>query len=347
MTSDVTTRLMNHAREATAACPVCAGPSVAASEEFEGYIEGYRVVVLQCVSCDLRYSSRLDVPPDLYDIIYTYAPVLPGYDRYARYAATIRRRADALDILAAHELPYWFVTQHVRARLPAGATIIDLGCGEGYLTYALRQAGYSCIGVDLSADVIDRARRRFGQADWFGTVEEFGHDGVCADLVIAVELIEHVADPVRLVRDASAMLKPGGSVLITTPNRDASPLGVWDTDLPPVHLYWFGRTAMTELAKRAGCRAQFIEVPASVLGAMPPGAHRDGTWPPLLTATRHPSLAVRQARSFPWRARRRLAGALTTMSTVLARSPMRRIPPVAGDSAPTLGVWLTLHNGAP
>ncbi|GIH21007.1 hypothetical protein Raf01_91790 [Rugosimonospora africana] len=320
------------------------------SGDFDGYIEGYQVCVLECPRCLLRFSSRLDVPGGLYDAIYRHTEMLPGYDRYAGYAAAVSRHPQPLDLLASCELPYWYVRDHVRHRLRAGATVVDFGCGEGHLTYALRQAGITCYGVDISGTTIERARRRFGHDDWFLTSEEFAdRRPATADLVVALELIEHVPQPARVLAGALELLGPDGCVLATTPNRDASPAhAVWDTDLPPVHLLWFGVRAMRELAAAAHCEVTFPAVPGRVIDALRPAVQRRGTWPPLLTASGEPSLAVRRARSLPWRFRRRAARSLAWMSEVIDRSPLREIPDVRRSYRPaTLGACFTPRSRRP
>jgi SAM-dependent methyltransferase len=326
------------------ACPSCGGASERVSGDFDGYVEGYRVFILECHRCTLRFSSRLDVPDGLYDAIYQHTAKLPGYDRYAGYADAVTRHRQPLDLLAACELPYWFVREHVRHRLRPGATVVDLGCGEGYLTYALRRAGITCFGVDVSSTTVARARSRFGHEDWFATTDEFAANRPAPpDLVVALELIEHVAQPARVLADAVGMLAEGGSVLMTTPNRDASPVhSVWDTDLPPVHLLWFGVQAMRELAAQANCDVTFPAVAGHIADALRPDRVREGTWPPLLTPAGELSVAVRRVRSVAWRARRRVARVLERACVVVDRSPFREIPDVRRRSLPsTLGACFT------
>lgn len=307
-------------------CPTCKEPGTAVSGRFDGYLEGYPVAIVECPRCGLRYADRLDVPDTLYESIYRHASVLPGYDRYARYAREVTRSADPLQTLADAELPYRFAADAVRP-LPADAAVIDLGCGEGYLTYAVRKAGFRCVGVDLSQTVVDRARRRFGHDDWFATPSELA--GHTADLVIALELIEHVPDPVGFLRDAKGLLTDGGAIVVTTPNRDASPAdAIWDTDLPPVHLLWFGRRAITEVGRLAGCDVTLLDAPYRT--AAP---RRTGTWEPLLTADGRPSKAVRRVRGLTWRLRNRAGRAL-----LASRSPFRALPARTEAPAPTLGV---------
>lgn len=339
-------RTAAHGRPAPAGapCPTCGTASDRVSGDFDGYVEGYQVCVLECPRCLLRFSSRLDVPGGLYDAIYQHTEMLPGYDRYARYATAVTRHPQPLDLLASCELPYWYVRDHVRHRLRPDATVVDFGCGEGYLTYALRRSGVTCYGVDVSGTTIERARRRFGHDDWFLTSEEFAdRRPASADLVVALELIEHVPQPARVLAGALELLGPDGCVLATTPNRDASPAhAVWDTDLPPVHLLWFGVRAIRELAVQAHCEVSFPAVPGRVIDALRPAVLRRGTWPPLLTASGELSVAVRRARSLPWRARRRAARSLAWMSEVVDRSPFREIPDVRRSHRPaTLGACFT------
>ncbi|GIJ66543.1 class I SAM-dependent methyltransferase [Virgisporangium ochraceum] len=308
-------------------CPTCEEPGTPVSGRFDGYLEGYRVAIVECGRCGLRYADRLDVPDHLYESIYRHAAVLPGYDRYARYAREVTRSADPLGTLADAELPYRFAADAVRL-LPRDAVVVDLGCGEGYLTYALRQAGYACVGVDLSQTVVARARRRFGRDDWFATPDELTRHG--ADLVIALELIEHVPDPVGFLHGTTKLLRDGGSIVVTTPNRDASPTdAIWDTDLPPVHLHWFGARAITEVGRRAGCDVTLLD-PSHRPSPAP--VSRTGTWEPLLTADGSPSRAVRRVRGLRWRLRNRAGRALA------GPSPFRALPARTAAPASTLGV---------
>jgi hypothetical protein len=154
-------------------------------------------------------------------------------------------------------------------------------------------------------------------------------------VVISLELIEHLPEPVAFLRDTRRLLHDGGSMLITTPNRDASPAReLWDTDLPPVHLTWFGRRSILELGSQAGCEVAFLDGPGDPI--LPSANPRCGAWPPLLTAAGAPSRVVRQVRGLSWRMRHRASRALASAG----RSPYRTLPaltPEAGTPR-TLGV---------
>jgi SAM-dependent methyltransferase len=104
----------------------------------------------------------------------------------------------------------------------APACIIDVGCGDGAAAglAAQRNPGHRMIGLDWSAGSLRRARR-LGL-----TVVQAGIDGLpvasqAADVVIMSELIEHLVDTDAALDEISRVLKPGGSLLLSTPNLAA------------------------------------------------------------------------------------------------------------------------------
>ena len=109
-----------------------------------------------------------------------------------------------------------------------GERLLDVGCGAGSFTIGAALHGYDAVGVTWSADEQARASRR---AKRLGARAEFikldaRELDTAAELkgafsvVILCEIIEHVFDDKRLVRAAAGCLKPGGRLLLTTPNVD-------------------------------------------------------------------------------------------------------------------------------
>jgi 2-polyprenyl-6-hydroxyphenyl methylase/3-demethylubiquinone-9 3-methyltransferase len=105
-----------------------------------------------------------------------------------------------------------------------GKTALDVGCGAGLLTEPLARLGAKVTGIDASPEVIAVARDHAeGQSlleglslDYrVGDVQEL--DGQF-DLITAMEVIEHVADPAAFVRALAKRLAPGGLLILSTPN---------------------------------------------------------------------------------------------------------------------------------
>jgi 2-polyprenyl-6-hydroxyphenyl methylase/3-demethylubiquinone-9 3-methyltransferase len=101
-----------------------------------------------------------------------------------------------------------------------GKTALDVGCGAGLLAEPLAQLGASVTGIDASPEVIKIAREHAAAAGLDiayrnGDVQQL--DGQF-DLVTAMEVVEHVADPAAFVTALARRLAPGGLLIMSTPN---------------------------------------------------------------------------------------------------------------------------------
>jgi SAM-dependent methyltransferase len=104
------------------------------------------------------------------------------------------------------------------------ASIVDIGCGDGAATAAAARVnpGHRIVGLDWSADALRHARSR-GLTLVRAEVEPTGLPiaSGCADVVVMSELIEHLLDPDSALEEARRVLKPGGTLLLSTPNLAA------------------------------------------------------------------------------------------------------------------------------
>jgi 2-polyprenyl-6-hydroxyphenyl methylase / 3-demethylubiquinone-9 3-methyltransferase len=104
-----------------------------------------------------------------------------------------------------------------------GKTGLDVGCGAGLLTEPLARLGAKVSGIDASPEVIAVAREH---AATMGLAIDYGAGDVAElgglfDLVTAMEVIEHVADPATFIAALAKRLAPGGLLIMSTPNATA------------------------------------------------------------------------------------------------------------------------------
>jgi SAM-dependent methyltransferase len=153
--------------------------------------------------------------------------------------------------------------------------VLDVGCGNGSLLRALRAywPDAALLGCDPSRDSIAQG---FGDGMklWTGTASNLPSD-VSADLVIAVNVIEHTVDPMAFLTSLRAVLEPEGLLVIVCPDGARPGLDLLFVD----HVFSFGREHIGTLLSRAGLqRLGSSQAPPS-LGAfqMAIGRRRDVT----------------------------------------------------------------------
>jgi SAM-dependent methyltransferase len=128
------------------------------------------------------------------------------------------------DLLNEHFARYRFAGRFISAAGSPGRRILDAGCGSGYGTAELSSgaAGAMAIGADVSAEAVSHARQRYGTGALFlqAACEASPFSDASFDFVVAFEVIEHLERWRELLAEARRVLKPTGSLLISTPNRD-------------------------------------------------------------------------------------------------------------------------------
>jgi 2-polyprenyl-6-hydroxyphenyl methylase / 3-demethylubiquinone-9 3-methyltransferase len=108
----------------------------------------------------------------------------------------------------------------------AGLRILDIGCGGGILCEPLARLGASLTGADPSEDNVAVARRHAEQSglriDYRqATAEALADAGELFDIVLAMEVVEHVTDVGLFISRAAALVRPGGLFFVATLNRTA------------------------------------------------------------------------------------------------------------------------------
>lgn len=149
----------------------------------------------------------------------------------------------------------------VRACLPAGGRVLDVGCGSGGLLGALRGlAGYRA-GVELSPTAAAAAAGVADEVVNLPVDAELPFPPGSFDVVVCADILEHLADPAAVLASLGDLCRPGGAVVVSVPNvanwqaRLRLLRGVWRYE--PVglfdsgHLRFFTRTTLLELV--AGC----------------------------------------------------------------------------------------------
>ncbi len=106
--------------------------------------------------------------------------------------------------------------------IPKGGEILDLGSGTGYGTVELLSGGTSIVGADVSAEAVAYARANYGREGVTfleASCESVPRADHQFDLITCFEVIEHLENWRGLLAEAQRLLRPGGSFVVSTPNK--------------------------------------------------------------------------------------------------------------------------------
>jgi 2-polyprenyl-3-methyl-5-hydroxy-6-metoxy-1,4-benzoquinol methylase len=143
--------------------------------------------------------------------------------------------------------------------------ILDVGCGSGANSLALAEKGHRLHGVDISAAAIEQYRRHGFDGRVADIESGLGYPDASFDLVFCSEVIEHMTSPELLVADSHRVLKPGGKLILSTPNsafwlyRLLGLFGYTVSELQhPKHFQFFSRRSLVKLLEGKNLRVGSI-----------------------------------------------------------------------------------------
>lgn len=200
-------------------------------------------IVAQCGGCRVqRLVESFTIPDDYYES-----------DQYRK---SLQQSVESDTAFAEQDWATRYTHDALWPQSIRGKEIADIGCGAGSFLDTCRGQAARQIAVEPCAPFHASLRDR--GYDVFGSSKEAA--AVCpgvADLIVSIQVIEHVSDPVSFLRDIRPLLKPDGELLITTPNRD----DILNSLLPQrfgeffyrsAHRWYFDLSSLSECARRAG-----------------------------------------------------------------------------------------------
>jgi len=147
--------------------------------------------------------------------------------------------------------------------LGSGARLLDVGSGYGYFCKAAQESGWQADGTEISHHAASIAKADYGLTTFVGTLNDFYERG-CGqryDVLTMFDVIEHVEDPVALLRVAGELLKPGGICVIRTPNLVSIEADVFQNQyhsLKLEHLHYFSGASLCYAMESAGVIPAFV-----------------------------------------------------------------------------------------
>lgn len=172
---------------------------------------------------------------------------------------TNHQPSSRLGVLTARLLPSQRLTIDAEIRdIPKakpGERLLDVGCGNGEFLALARLSGWDVVGVDFDPNAVTVARSR-GLDVRQGSVDVLDPEKETFDGITLSHVIEHVHDPLAVLRRCHALLKPGGWIWLETPNIESPGHQRYRSDWrglePPRHLVLFSRDSLFRTLVQAG-----------------------------------------------------------------------------------------------
>jgi SAM-dependent methyltransferase len=237
-----------------ARCPVCQEPTNIVLRDIYDDRYGYPGLfnLHECGSCGHMHTPAQFGPEELGQLYTRYYP-RGDFDIETFKAEEEKRGVSA-----------WFNGDHAAAfrRVPPGVRVLDIGCGLGQTLAYHRGRGCDAYGIEADENVQAIAARH-GLNIRKGIFDGTQFESDFFDFITLDQVAEHVMDPHALMQGVARVLKPGGKVVITTPNPNS--FGAWLYGRrwlnwhAPYHMQFYTRRSMGAVAARAGLKLVKME----------------------------------------------------------------------------------------
>lgn len=150
-----------------------------------------------------------------------------------------------------------FQRAQVRFGPLAGKNVLDFGCGTGKLCQIAREYGVQTTGIEADSCARQIARKS-GALRVYASLDELraAEPGARFEMIMIWDVVEHLREPWIELEALSTLLKPGGWLLLSTPNaasfRALLQRERWENIVNPTHFYYFERRSLRLVLKRAG-----------------------------------------------------------------------------------------------
>ena len=225
-------------------CPLCGAEPFEPRWEFDGS------VFVSCAACTLVYQNPR---PE------SRSAALRYDEEYFRYEIENQEMFFSLMMRGLADVSFF---DSIAPGLPDPLSILDIGCATGRLLHHFQGLGWDTAGVELCGESAEYGRRTFAVDIRDCSLHEAAFPACRFSAVHASHLIEHVDDPLALVREVERILKPGGIFICVTPSIDGFQARLfgsrWRSAIAD-HLTLFGKDTLQRLLESSGLRVEAVK----------------------------------------------------------------------------------------
>ncbi len=246
----------------SAPCPLCSRPESRAFPIFYEF-RGARFEARECTNCAFVFLSPRPTEAQLAQL-YSDEYFLHDGAECGAHAATDYETAARLGSVKFPEILGW-----IKRYRPEGK-FFEIGCGMGYFLDYARQNGYQVSGIEYASLGATACREKFGLDVTRSSIEQMPERPASYDVVFMGDVLEHLVEPLAMLKKACRLLKPGGVVAVEVPamfNSFTGRLAVTGYRLlrtrkrmpmPPYHVNEFLPSTLDRILRDSGCDTRRI-----------------------------------------------------------------------------------------
>lgn len=226
-------------------CPVC-GNNILQDKYI---INNFTIV--QCQSCKLiLVKEKLSQK----ELDYYYCQETDGMDADADFVYLNRENVENIKY-------YYKNLKSLILKKMSTGKILDIGCNTGF--FLDEMAGFDRYGIDRSPSHGKIAQAKYGNNIFIGTFEDYPAPDFLFDCITLQDVLDHTTDPLEVLKKCHRLLRPDGLLVVKVHDIACLYAKIMGKNfyafLPPLHLFYFSRTSLALVLKKAGFKVDFFK----------------------------------------------------------------------------------------
>ena len=220
------------------------------SNDYKVEFASFGIDIIACKRCTLRYAAKVPIDPnDVYEDLVYFDIIQDSYVAFHEYRKQ-RLGKDRVKLI---------INQLGNIR---GKKLLDIGSGSGYFLECAIEAGAECIGIEAGGHLREWSQKRLGVSIMKDDIDEMPSN-MLFDIITMFDVVEHVLDPVALMKSVCQHLTLSGIVVVFTPNFDSIGIKYMKEKsnliFPTGHLTYFTNKSMNCLLEKVGLKLAYFE----------------------------------------------------------------------------------------
>ena len=234
-------------------CEICGGEysTIYTGNIRDGAYGGVKnsAVIYECTDCNVQRLREEDCIPD-------------EFYETGHYRELLEESLDSQKAVVEQDEMQHYTMQAFFPESLRGANILDIGCGSGSLLDMLKNISLSQIGVEPCGPYLQSLTKR-GYKIYSSASEAIEDNKEMIDYGFSIQVIEHVKNPIEFLKEIRKLIKPGGRLLISTPNRNDILMTLlkdkfYQFFYRTQHRWYFDEASLSKCAQSAGFRVSSV-----------------------------------------------------------------------------------------